>query len=245
MPSRQHRRKHFRVDPNTIFLCHFNKADGTTDFSGEDVAGGGNAPHTIAAAGNAQYDSAQSKWGNSLLLDGTTDAAYAADDTDWSFGTGPLCFEMFMRSPTFASDAEGTYRTLFWMQKDANNYTGMYVGKYSGDGTWKFGFYNNVDSSLDTYFYNTAGITLSDNTWYHVAVSRDGNTWRLFLDGTSLALTLGAGAWANAWTANTAAMYFGGRASGSYSFNGWLDEVRISNVSRYTSNFTPSGPFSP
>ena len=77
---------------------------------------------------------------------------------------------------------------------------------------------------------------MSLRTWYHVAVTRSGNTLRIFINGTledsyttSVAIDDG--------TINR--IDIGGNGGGS-NFIGYIDEARITKgVARYTSNFTP------
>lgn len=100
---------------------------------------------------------------------------------------------------------------------------------------------------------------VDDGQWHHIAVTRNSSTGgvALFVDGI-----LDAEQTSGPSTGNVS--YRDGRATsypgsdpylvfaaekhdypGSLYYKGWLDEVRISNVRRYTSNFTPpSAPFS-
>ena len=70
------------------------------------------------------------------------------------------------------------------------------------------------------------------NTWYHVAVTYDGTTARVFVNGVpGPAATIGA---------ITQGPFFRiGGFPGYGFFNGDADDVRISNVVRYTGTFTP------
>jgi hypothetical protein len=70
------------------------------------------------------------------------------------------------------------------------------------------------------------------NTWYHVAVTYDGATARVFVNGSpGSAATIGA---------ITQGPFFRiGGFPGYGFFNGDVDDVRISNVVRYTGTFTP------
>lgn len=83
--------------------------------------------------------------------------------------------------------------------------------------------------------------TLSANTWYHVAVVRNGNVFTLYVNGVN------RGSKTQAITVNDpgANVIIGASASwGSGPINGWLDEFRISKgIARWTTNFTP--PTSP
>ncbi|MFB3887681.1 MAG: LamG-like jellyroll fold domain-containing protein [Thermodesulfobacteriota bacterium] len=81
--------------------------------------------------------------------------------------------------------------------------------------------------------------TLSVGTWYHIALVRTGNTFKIFRNGVQIGSdytdTDGVG--------NLAAGAMIGRfrqGSPTYDLNGRLDEFRVSKgIARWTSNFTP------
>jgi len=77
--------------------------------------------------------------------------------------------------------------------------------------------------------------TVSANTWYHFAGVWDGSTARFFFDGTQEGGDSSRGGSAFQPSANQQI----GRETGGNYFDGRIDEFRISNVARWTSNFTP------
>ena len=83
--------------------------------------------------------------------------------------------------------------------------------------------------------------TVSLSCWHHIALSYDGATARFFLDGKlgdALALT-------GSTTVEAVPLRLG-NTNTTLSLGGVLQEVRISNIARYTSNFTPqTTPFIP
>jgi hypothetical protein len=76
---------------------------------------------------------------------------------------------------------------------------------------------------------------LNINSWHHLAITRTGNIFRLFIDGVLLksvttSATLGSGS----------GLFIGGETGEGAWFSGYLDDIRITKgVSRYTSDFTP------
>ena len=84
-----------------------------------------------------------------------------------------------------------------------------------------------------------AAIQFPKDTWTHIAISVDNtNTGRIFIGGVlqgSATFTLRPAA-----LGNTNANYLGkSQFLPDPYFNGGIDELRISNIARYTSNFTP------
>jgi hypothetical protein len=75
--------------------------------------------------------------------------------------------------------------------------------------------------------------TFSANAWRHVAVVRYAGTLRLYVDGVSTS------SWADTTAYDAKGLCIGGDISGSARFTGWMDELRVSKVARYTANFTP------
>ena len=82
------------------------------------------------------------------------------------------------------------------------------------------------------------GGTLATNTWYHVAVARNGGTTRLFLDGTQIGTYTDTNNYGSSKPVVLGSDY---QASPTEAFNGHIDEVRISKASaRFTAGFTPT-----
>lgn len=114
------------------------------------------------------------------------------------------------------------------------------IGSFTTSGG--FEFYQNSPTVMGVYGDNggvniaTSGITLSDATWRHIAVVRNGTTAKIYIDGTERA----SGIWANNLTANNLFLgaYYNGTTTNT--MNGYMDELRITRgVARYTTNFTP------
>ena len=180
---------------------------------------------TGVIAGDAQLDTAQKKFGTaSLLLDGTTDHLNYPTAEDFGFGTTNWAAECFIRP------AAVTGTQYFLDFRDASA-TDTAPSLYLNGTTLHFAVGNTSQIS---------GGTLSANTWYHVAVARNGGTTRLFLDGT----LLGTYSDSNDY-GSTKPLGIGGQYSGVDEFGGHIDEIRVSKAaSRYTGAFTaPTSAF--
>ena len=85
--------------------------------------------------------------------------------------------------------------------------------------------------------------TLSDMVWTHIALVRQGDNWSLFVNGVGAYLGQ-----VNPFPLKPSDTLIVGASdlAGGEGFWGTIDEVRISTVARYKSDFTPpSAPFSP
>lgn len=104
--------------------------------------------------------------------------------------------------------------------------TSVYMGfKTVGGGDWNFyGTYVRANNTTINY---PSGITLGVNEWHHIAIVNDGlgqsTSEKYYIDGKL------AGSKANYGS-------FGLNAIGQ---GGIVDEIRVSNVARWTSDFTP------
>lgn len=82
--------------------------------------------------------------------------------------------------------------------------------------------------------------TLSDNTWYHVAVVGDGQKYYLFLNG-KLENSIECSKGFSNQDYDIEVGKYGGNSNNVALFNGYIDELRISNgIARWISDFTPS-----
>jgi hypothetical protein len=137
---------------------------------------------------------------------------------------------------------------------DNGDYGDFGVSLYGG----RIAFGVNNGSNGYTICGNT---TLAANTWHHIAVVRlTSGQMRIFVNGVldrqyngpagNVSYRVGRGITGNQWY-NEPFLVIGAEKHdfdpNTYpSFSGWVDEVRISNIARYASNFTPpSEPFTP
>lgn len=103
---------------------------------------------------------------------------------------------------------------------------------------------DNSSGGTDTTIF-TSSATIPNNSWTHIAFSRSGSTWRLFINGvldttTTNALTLSTGS--NPYMVG----YFSNPGGGDNPFKGFISNHRIvKGTAVYTANFTvPTAPLS-
>ena len=91
--------------------------------------------------------------------------------------------------------------------------------------------------SGDSDQYNGIGShTVTANVWHHFAYVRKANKLYGFLDGQK---DLEVNIDNTAMVSSNLPIRFGRWGGGKYQYNGYFDEIRISDIARYTENFTP------
>ncbi len=205
-------------------LAGFDGLDTATDQDDES-----DSLRVATYVGNAQVDTAQSRFSRgSLLVDGTTDAATFPDSADWDFGTGDFTVEGHFR---WAADTNA-FQTLLG-QWDSSASQKAWVILYT-TGTNLMEFYMSANGSTNALKHSFS-FTPSVGTWYHIVVSFDGTTYRFYIDGvlrdTSTSLTTPHN--------STVALSIGGEIDGAFGWEGNADEIRVTKgVDRYPAAFT-------
>ena len=183
---------------------------------------------TVSVIGNAQISTALSKFGGaSYLSDGTGDGLVinTGGQTDLLF-SGDYTYECWIYfSATPSNDKH--------IMGQAAQYSGSQV---------MIGM--NINKQIFVYVGGAKRFTssgLASAQWYHVAMSKASGVHRLFIDGVLQANTYTDSA---AVTGSTDFHWGREPSASNYAWNGYLDELRISNIARYTATFTPpSAPF--
>jgi len=219
--------------PKTELLLPFDGTNGAT--STDDLSNRNNA---VTFGGNASISTVRSKFGSSSChFDGSGDYI--------DVGGSSLRAEL----------DSGDFTLELWLNIDAltgNSAQSLITNYGTGSGGWAIYFNNSSPYQAYWWHYNGSSwvylnqsqgtrtaITL--DTWHHIAVTRSGNDFRLFLNGTQEDSVTDS----NDITASNGAVHSGLRlgtinAGLDYPVNGYIDDVRItSGTARYTSNFTP------
>jgi hypothetical protein len=214
-------------DSYTVALLHMDGTDASTTFTDE-------SGKSWTANGNAQIDTAQSKFGGaSGLFDGTTDYITAADSVDWYFAANPFTIDFWYR-PTSTT----AYDTFIGQHVDANN-----LWKFDLGATANHPRFVIVSGGVVKADYSTTDAqTFTNGTWYHLALVRDGTNVYIMKDGTSLALTAATSISTNEVPNLATGLVFGyDSVNAGRDIDGWADELRVSKgIARWTAGFTPS-----
>lgn len=208
---------------NVTVLLGFDHRDGATLAVNEAVK----TFWTPTFNGNAQIDTAQSKFGGaSLLLDGSGDFLTVPNNSLLSVSQGDFTIEFFVRRNASKMQALVTKRPGAAVSEFAAHITAANVLQWAA-----FNSSVAVVAIVGTTVINTG-------QWYHVELNRQGTTWRAFLDGN----LEGSAVESATPVSNTTALHIGRDLSSipTRDFNGWIDEFRFtSGVARHTANFTP------
>lgn len=210
------------LDDYTVLLLHCDGTDGSTSFVDDSFQN-----HPVTVYGDAQIDTAQQKFGTaSALFDGDGDYLSIPDSDDWYFGTGDFTIDMWVRFRDF----HPAYSAIYSQYTDAQFWNAVVWMK--GANAWRFaaridGLGNAVITASDSIFLNT---------WYHVAVVRDGDIFKIYRDG----ILKGSVTASDYLPDLPADLWMGRYADWGRYFEGWLDEIRVSKgIARWTANFTP------
>jgi hypothetical protein len=152
--------------------------------------------------------------GYSVAFDGTGDSLTLADNTAFEFGSGNFTVEawVYVTATPGASGAS-------IVTKSSATYPGGYEFNFvvQNDRKVFFGFYTTTQVDL----LGTTAISL--NTWNHIAVSRSGSNFALFVNGTREATNTGGGT----IQATSSSLYIGDYGGGSRTLTGNISNLRI------------------
>ena len=191
------------------------------------IADGSTNSHSITVNGNvstkplAPYDYTEysaTDHGGSVYFDGTGDYL-KIDNVDFS---GDLTFECWFNQ-TVAHTS--TYQCVFSSTTYASGIPIRFYTRNDDISIWTSG---SGGPHLTTKFQS--------NVWYHVVVVRYSGTWTLYVNGKSVDTTTTGGAYDFSSTVDWS---FGGSATGSYPFAGYVSDVRFTDSRVYTGEFSP------
>jgi hypothetical protein len=193
---------------NTVALMQFTNA-GITDAT---------AKNDLETVGNAQISTTQSKFGgSSMYFNGTNSYLYKPADQNVKFGTGNFTIEC-------------------WVYIGAS-YPAVTAGIVCADSGFNPMYFPGSSGTVEAGNWGVAGIVTSStavtlNSWNHLALVRNGNTFTMYVNGTGTSATYSSAADMNSLKI--------GVSPATVYFNGYIDDLRITKgVARYTANFTP------
>ena len=185
---------------------------------------------TITAHGGVKHSTAYKKIDASSICFPNSAGNYlkAANSAGLRFGTSDFCIEFWLylnrhshHHTMYDMNYTSAGGVLIQMDNSSNSYIRVWVNGTGGSGAYQM---------------NT-GLSLS--TWHHLAFVRESGLLKSYLNGTLDAATSDQSMAGNVNA--TQDVYMGYDAGGQgFNLDGYMDEIRVSNNARYTSNFTPS-----
>jgi len=209
----------FTAVTNTNLLLNFTNA-GIYDSTAKNV---------LETVGNAQVSTTQAKWGTtSMYFDGTGDWLLVPNRSLFDFGSGSFTVEGWFY-PTTSSPTSGL------------------ITKRANSGVYAPFLIETASSLTPTFYFSTTGsswnsitssISFTINTWNHFAITRNGSTFTIWINGSSG----GTASTSSALMTNTDAVSIGASGvNGDRPVVGYMDDVRITNgLARYAATFTPA-----
>jgi len=209
---------------------HFSGSNGSTTFTDNSPS-----PKTITSNNGAAISTAQSKFGGtSGFFDGTDDYLSVTNSTDFDFGSGDFTIEYW------------EYRTTYGVQspilsRNTIAYTPYMIGWNDGASPTVLTIYMSSNGASWNVASAVSMGTFTTNVWTHYAVTRNGNTFRTFQNGTQISTFTSS----DTFPAGASSLQIGRYDTLYYFKGGYIDELRITKgVARYTGSFTvPNSAF--
>ncbi|RYH72181.1 HYR domain-containing protein [Flavobacteriaceae bacterium 144Ye] len=148
--------------------------------------------------------------GNNIDFDGIDDTVSFNDNFDLN---GPFSIEIWVKP-----NALGTIKTIYSKRNALNLSTGFDLRLVNNTLSFRWNGGGQVSAT-----------GLTTNRWYHTAVTFDGSTYRLYVDGVEINSNTGGAPNANNRRFLLGAMDRNTNIPTNH-FNGWLDELRIWNT---------------
>jgi hypothetical protein len=201
-------------EANSMLLIKSDTTNGSTTFVDSS---GNNVPLIQKGTAYQKHSTTYAKFGSSSIhIDTTT----SSGDSYLSF---PLTFWDIIRF--------GDFTVEFWYRRTNNAKPLATVFESLSPFSWY-----HINDNTTWYICNTGVNTgLTDTTlWHHIALVRASGAMKFYLDGVGNAANItNPGELTGKTTKLWQAWY------NNVTEDGYFDEFRISNVARYTSNFTP------
>lgn len=205
---------------NVTFLCHCEGAPTGTTFT--EVTG-----KTITQS-NASTETAAAKYGSTGASLAGSSYLFTDHHSSLDLTTGDFTIEFWANTAT-------TSGVRTWIAKQTG--TGVYPFQLAQNVTTDKLTWRGFNTSVGLFMTITGTTTLVTGTWYHVAMTRNGTTFTLWLNGASEGTATSSDA---LYTNASDGLFFGNNGAGSSGLSGYMDDIRITKgVCRYTAPFTP------
>ncbi|MDD2870984.1 MAG: prepilin-type N-terminal cleavage/methylation domain-containing protein [Candidatus Gracilibacteria bacterium] len=216
----------------TSALLRFNGSNGSTSIYDEKGSNG------TGRGGQMIISTTKSKFGgSSAYFDGSSDSANLIYFDDlYNLSNTDFTIETWINLSSYTG--RSVYGTIFSKKQSTTDYDyTLYVDGINKSVVFGYGTTSTAVNTLSSPIN-----TIDLNTWYHIAVSKNGNTIRLFINGEEVNST---SINENIRNRNVIS-YFGiSFSQADRDYSGYIDEFRLTKgYSRYNSSFeTPTRNF--
>ena len=190
---------------------------------------------TLTLAGNTTASTAAYKYlPTSMYFDGNGDYIQLEGMDDRYYGD--FTVEGWYKFNTY-NNSSGANTRLFASRQGGNHADNLQiiVAKATDSGSGGAG---TISVYTNAYQITGSTITVADNNWHHIAVSRQGTSLKLFVDGTHTGSTKTTSQSFLFWDTRLATR--DNTADATSKYTGYMSDVRITKgLARYTANFTP------
>lgn len=219
-------------DSFTKVLLHMDGADGSQTFTDE-------SGKTWTANGNASVGTAQSVFGDAGgYFNGTNSYITTPDHADFALGSGDFTIDSWIRPAAInarmyviaqINSAGGISSQAFEIRLGLNGGGTAQNGAISGA----------IFTGGTAYRCGSSGSVLAANSWYHIALVRNGTALTFYVGGTSQGVMANVSGITVTDPAQVETIGRWGNRN-EYYYNGWMDEFRFSKgTAHWTANFTP------
>jgi hypothetical protein len=216
----------YEMDEHTVSLLHFE--DGIKDETGR-----------VWVSSNASVSTEQKKFGNSSLAVDVGKYIYTDDVSNFDF-TGQFTIEMWAMFTKYPSKHINPIHSLFTQYMNLQNAIDLSVSAAGAESINVIEYdAKNGGAVLNQY----ANFNFSLNVWYHIAFVSNGSQNYIFVNGEKI---LDTPIIKKLPLLNTTRACIGKFFYPSYEYDciGYIDDFRISNIARWTSDFTLPGTIS-
>ena len=174
---------------------------------------------------------------NNAIFNGSSSQIYHAPDRRFNLGTDDFCIECWFKKDNLTATGQ-----LFQLGLEVYYTNNIEISVGTNGQARFFGYGNGTDADGGESSNNV----VTSGTWHHMACTRQGTTFRGFIDGTQHVTWTKAASWnVGSSTESHNSPTIGARTNGSRNamhnwFGGSIQDFRLyKGIAKYTANFTP------
>ena len=204
-----------------------SSGDGQWDTASNWASGSVPSSSTNVTISSGQTITAGSNAFNSIRLDGAQNNHLQINNSSGTFQeTGDFTFEMWVKINAWDPSGLAGYKASFLGYHQQNFWLSI-----NGSGKPQF----RVGTGDNTFNYSATSNNWVGN-WKHMAMVRDGNTFKFFVDGVLEATTTISGG----TFMNSSTIYIGENIGWPADLDAWISKIRyVKGSALYSSDFTP------